>query len=56
MMTKWIRYDYKDDEGLFGIVDSDSVEEHVMQKAILTIGSLPEVSKGVVDIRLESMS
>ena len=38
------------------VILTDSVEEHVMQKAILTIGSLPEVSKGVVDIRLESMS
>ena len=38
------------------VILTDSVEEHVMQKAILTIDSLPEVSKGVVDIRLESMS
>ena len=38
------------------VILTDSVEEHVMQKAILTIGSLPEVSKGVVDIRLENMS
>ena len=38
------------------VILTDSVEEHVMQKAILTIGSLPEVSKGVVDIRLEGMS
>ena len=38
------------------VILTDSVEEHVMQKAILTIGSLPEVSNGVVDIRLESMS
>ena len=38
------------------VILTDSVEEHVMQKAILTIGSLPEVSEGVVDIRLESMS
>ena len=37
------------------VILTDSVEEHVMQKAILTIGSLPEVSKRVVDIRLESM-
>ncbi len=27
-MTKWIRFDYKDDVGLFGILDSDFVEEH----------------------------
>ncbi len=38
------------------IILTNAVEEHVMQKAILTIDSLPEVSKGVVDIRLESMS
>ena len=38
------------------VILTDSVEEHVMQKAILTIDSLPEVSKGVVDLRLESMS
>ncbi len=38
------------------VILTDSVEEHVMQKAILTIDSLPEVSKGVVDMRLESMS
>ena len=38
------------------VILTDSVEEHVMQKAILTIGSLPEVSNGVVDIRLEYMS
>ena len=38
------------------VILTDSVEEHVMQKAILMIGSLPEVSNGVVDIRLESMS
>ena len=38
------------------VILTDSVEEHVMQKAILTIGSLPEVFKEVVGIRLESMS
>ena len=38
------------------VILTDSVEEHVMKKAILTIDSLPEVSKGVVDMRLESMS
>ena len=27
-MTKWIRFDYKDDVGLFGILDSDFVDEH----------------------------
>ena len=38
------------------IILTNAVEEHVMQKAILTINSLPEVSKGIVHIRLESMS
>ena len=28
VMTKWIRFDYKDDLGLFGILDSDYVDEH----------------------------
>ena len=27
-MTKWIRFDYKDDVGLFGILNSDIVDEH----------------------------
>ena len=27
-MTKWIRFNFKDDVDLFGILDSDSVEEH----------------------------
>ena len=35
---------------------TDTVKEHVMQKAILKIDSLLEVSEGVVDIRLESLS
>ena len=27
-MTKWIRFDFKQDESLFGILDGDSVEEY----------------------------
>ena len=46
--------DQSDDASI--VILTNAVEEHVMQKAILTIDSLPEVSEGVVHIRLESMS
>ena len=46
--------DESDDASI--VILTNAVEEHVMQKAILTINSLPEVSEGVVHIRLESMS
>ena len=45
-----------DTENVSIAILTDAVQEHVIQKAISTIDSLPEVVEGVVDLRLESMS